>query len=118
MKHCARCEQELPEPVDEFGDIDNPICISCFLNPESSLDEITKAEIEDQIKNLKEEKDALEDQLMDINRDICELKKQLKPSSESLKITKKDLVNWIEGNPIQTHFSSTQKKGLLNEDQN
>lgn len=46
MKTCSVCGKELPRPIDEFGDIRAPICMTCFFDQEPAEDD-KRAEIQE-----------------------------------------------------------------------
>ena len=76
---CSTCEAEISDPVDQFGDVRAPQCISCWLNPQTQIlqqRDIRLIELEDEIKELDEEISSKERDIEDLEGEVDELKSE------------------------------------------
>jgi archaellum component FlaC len=109
MKTCASCGEELPESVDEFGDIDEPVCLSCFLNPaeitpddDETIEDLENDinDLQSQVEGLREEIYDLEDQISEKRQGIRELRAEKVAVKESvINAEKQRMAAWVKGEP-------------------
>ena len=53
-KHCASCGAILPTPLSEFGDMREPVCQKCFLDPDTLIGDERKykSELEEELAHI------------------------------------------------------------------
>ena len=93
MKYCAKCNKELPKPINEFGDMRDPVCQKCFLSGEdlSAQEKDELEELKDRLGEIDDEIDELEDEKFSVKQKISAIKHP-PPTGELEKLKK-----WITG---------------------
>jgi len=84
-KCCSQCGRSLLRPIDEFGDLRDPVCISCFLNPGPSpkdKKDLAIEEKEEELEELDRQINGIEGEIEDLNSDLWDLQ------TERLKVLK------------------------------
>ena len=105
MKTCA-CGNELVDSIDEFGDVRNPVCITCWLTPGPSI------KAEDEIFDLEKDIESFESEISDLDDEISELRDEIRNAEKRIKFLrsgkqstitqdKNRLKSWIKGEPLK-----------------
>jgi hypothetical protein len=85
MKYCAKCQKELPTPLDEYGPFGNEVCQSDFLSGELE-DAISEEDIDidQEIEDAEERIGEIEAELEDLEDEKYELMMKLRHLQEAL----------------------------------
>ena len=108
MKYCAKCKCELPTGLDEYGDMHEPVCQQCFLDPGkpdilSAEDNKIVQDMEEQIEDLKKEIDYCRGQIDDLMDQINVISHQnSRATADDLHRIEAKLEVWKQGLPTKT----------------